>query len=806
MKIYSALFAAMIVFSVNVVAQNHNAGSIVGTVLIDSTKKPLEFVNVVVFNQSDSSLVTGAVTDNKGNYEIPNIPFGGYFIKYSLLGYEEKQSHNFIIDAERREIDFGKIYLKETPLKMGEVTVTTQQMILTTSIDRKVYNVQQDILSKTGSASDLLQNIPSVQVDIDGTVSLRGSENVLILLNGKPSPLMGKNRAEVLQQMPASSIERIEVITNPSAKFKPDGTSGIINIVLKKDAATGLNGSVGANAGNHDRYNGNINLNYNPGRYNIFGSYSIRQDERNSFTIDRRKLYDSTSQFSGYHNEDGSSYSRPLSHVVVLGMDYRLDAANSFGLSGNYRYRGFTRTETSTKVTKDANDVTTEDYDRLRYDPEYEKESGGNAYFQHNFDGEDHKLRAEFNASHQPELEDNHYTDVFRFPATSLLYDNMRIYQNEDQKQLTIDYSNRLSEHSALEAGYAGDFNKRDMDYTGTYFDTNQQLFVTDIQKTNHFIYDETIHALYATYENSIGSFSFLGGLRLEQSFIDANLVSRDSIITNNYMKLYPTIHLSYKISPLVELQLNYSRRANRPEGDDLNPFPEYQDPRNVRAGNPRLIPELIHSVEFGFQWQNDNLTIVPSLFYRNKYNGFTRITRAINDTTLFTTEENLATDKSMGFEFVASGNIGNTFSANLSTNAFYEQIDATNLGFNGNKSTVTWSGNLNCNLNLATATMIQINSNYRSSRLTPQGEFKPSFVMNLGVRQDLFDDKLSLILTVSDIWKTLKREMNLNTTWLNQSTVNNRDTRIVYFGVTYHFGQPAKKSKEKSLQYDNGL
>jgi outer membrane receptor protein involved in Fe transport len=806
MKICLSLFSALILISVNLVAQNHSSRSVVGTVLIESTKKPLEFVNVVVLNQSDSTLVTGAVTDDKGKFEIDNVPIGIYFIKYSLLGYEEKQSDDFSIEPKQSEMDFGKIYLKETALNVGDVTVTSQRMTFTNSIDRKVYNVQQDILSKTGSASELLQNIPSVQVDIDGTVSLRGSENVLILLNGKPSPLMGKSRAEVLQQMPASSIERIEVITNPSAKYKPDGTSGIINIVLKKDVGTGLNGTVSVNAGNHDRYNASVNLNYNPGRYNIFGSYSIRQDERNSFTTDRESIIDTTNrQISGHHNEDGKSYSRPLSHVVALGLDYHVDGSNSFGASGHYRYRSFTRTET-TAIMDDSSGSTAKDYDHLRYDPEYEKEIGGTTYFQHNFDGEDHKLRAEFNISHQPELEDNHYIDIYRFPSTSPQYYNMRIYQGDDQKQFTIDYSKRLSENSTFEAGYAGDFNKRDMDFYSEMSNASTQPFVLDTIKTNHFIYNETIHALYATYENSFGQFGFLGGLRVEQSIIDANLVSRDSVITNDYMKLYPTLHLSYKISSLLELQLNYSRRANRPEGDDLNPFPEYQNLRNIRAGNPRLLPEFIHSIEFGVQWQNDNLTIVPSVFYRNKYNGFTRVTKFLNDTTLLTTQENLAADKSAGFELVVSGNIGNTFSANLSTNAFYEQIDASNLGFSGNKSTVTWSGNLNCNLNLATATMIQVNSTYRSSRLTPQGEFKPSFVMNIGARQDLFNDKFSLVLTVSDIWKTLKREINLDTPWLIQNTINNRDTRIIYLGMTYHFGNPAKKSREKSLQYDNGL
>ena len=454
----------------------------------------------------------------------------------------------------------------------------------------------------------------------------------------------------------------------------------------------------------------------------------------------------------------------------------------------------------------DASGLPTQTYDRLRYDPEYENEGGGNIYFQHDFDGEDHKLRVEFNISQQPEQEDNHYTDVYRLPVTPSAYDNMRIYQNDNQKQLTIDYSDKLSEHSTFEAGYAGDFNNRDMNYLGTYIDPIQQQLVADLTKTTHFTYDETIHALYATYENSIGSLTYLGGVRTEQSFINANLISRDSIITNNYFEFYPTLHLSYKISPLLELQLNYSRRANRPEGDDLNPFPEYQDPHNLRAGNPRLLPEFIHSVELGIQYQTDFLTIVPSLFYRNKYNGFTRVTTILNDTTLLTTQQNLASDQSAGFEFIFSGNIGNTFSVNCGANVFYEQIDATNLGFSGTKSAVSWSGNLNCNLNLATATMFQLNTNYRSLRLTPQGEFKPSFVMNLGVRQDFLEDMFSFVMTVSDILKTLNREINLDTPVLLENTITNRDTQIIYIGLTYHFGTPAKKSKDKSLQYDNGL
>jgi len=805
MKNSCILVGSVLFFSTILLAQGRDGGTVSGVVKADSTNRPLEFVNVVLLNQADSAIVTGAVSDSKGRFEIDNIPVGEYFLTYSLLGYKEKQSSNFKIGSKQAVLNVGTISLTETALSLGGVTVTSQRVTFNNAIDRKVFNVQQDIMSKTGSASDLLQNIPSVQVDIDGTVSLRGSTNVLILINGKPSPLMGKSRAEVLQQMPSSSIERIEVITNPSAKFKPDGTSGIINIVMKKEVNTGLNGNVSANGGDRSRYNVNVNANYNPGAFNVFGSYSLRQDDRNNFTTDTREQRDLATNAPSYYKEDGRSSSRPLSHVVTLGLDYHLDDLNGFGLSGNYHYRGFTRDDASTKILTN-NSIVTNDYDRRRIDYEYEKEAGLNAYFQHNFQGEDHKLRFEFNAAQSPEQEDNHYTNVYRIPASPLQYDNTLIKQEDQKKQLSIDYTNRLAEKSTLEGGYAGEFNKTDMDFYGEYFDPNQQKFIKDTERTNRFIYNEAIHALYGTYENSFGSFSILGGLRAEQAFIKSDLVTRDSIISNDYFNLYPTLHLAYKFSEAAELQLNYSRRANRPEGDDLNPFPEYQDPRNIRSGNPRLKPEFIHSIEFGCQLQNDNITVVPSIFYRNKYNGFTSVTKALNDSTLLNTRENLSSDQSAGFELVVAGNVGNLFNANVSANAFYEEIDASNLGFGNRKSTVTWNGTLSCNVNLSKATMIQINSNYRSSRLTPQGEYRPSFVLNMGFRQDLFDEKVSLILTISDLLKTLNRKTQLNTSWLTQNVVNNRDSRIVYFGLTYRFGTPAKKSKEKSLQYDNGL
>lgn len=784
-------------------AQVSNTGTVSGIVKMDPTGNPLEFVNVALNRYADSAAVTGTITDSKGRFSIGNIPLGEYYLKCSMVGYVEKKTPKFIIDSQRQMFDAGIILLKESAVKFDEVTVTSQKLLFSNSIDRKVYNVQQDILSKTGSVSDLLQNIPSIQVDVEGTVSLRGSSNVQILIDGKPSPLLSSGSADLLQQIPASSVDKIEVITNPSAKFKPDGTSGIINIVLKKDSNMGVNGIIGASYGNSSRYNINASGNYKNNGLNIYGTYSYRKDERNSYSSETRQQYDPTTNLISYYDQNSHAFARPYSHFLTLGLDYRLDEQNIFGISGNLRRRGYTSTDTATYVFRDNLKLVTSNYDRRRIDYDQTPVISGTAYWQHNFQGEDHKLRIEFNASHLFDEEDNHYTNIFYFPITQPTYDNRLINQFNDKATATIDYHFKIDSTSVLELGYDGTFNKDDYPFTGNYYDAIQQVYVNDEEKTNHYIYHGNIHALYATYETSLGAFGFLCGLRMEQAFILSDLLTKNISVSNNYFKVYPTLHLAYKFNELNEILLNYSLRVNRPSGGDLNPFPEYQNPRNLRAGNPQLKPEFIHSIELGYQFQNDYLTIIPSIFYRNRINGFTSITTALNDSTLLTTQENLLNDSSGGLEMTLTTNLWNIFNINMSANVYYKEIDASNLGYSSKKSSVSWSGNLNCNVNLFKGTMIQINSNYQSARLTPQGETQASYIFNLGFRQDLFNEKVSLVATISDVFQTMKRKTELNTNYLIQNTIMSRDSRVIFVGLTYHFGSPSKKYKDKSLGYD---
>ena len=800
--IAGALFFSMLVLSrVRGLAQE--SGSLVTGIVIEKlSKQPIEFATIQLLHPKDSTIIKTSVTDRKGKFLLDKISKGNFILVCSFIGYE-KIIMPVTVNQLRENV--GSIEISILSKNMNEVVVISRKSLLNTSIDRKVYNVTQDIMAQSGSASDVLKNIPSVEVDIDGLVTLRGSSDVMILINGRPSPLMGKTRAEVLQQLPANSIERIEVITNPSARYKPDGTSGIINIVMKKSLKGGLNGSAIANAGNKDRYNGSMSFNYKPGKLNLFTNYSIRQDRRIRLNNVNREYLDASGNTQSFYHESSQSPARPVSNLVTLGADYNLNEHNSVGISGNYHDRDQVKHDVAEKFFYDKNHLLTINYNRLRYDPEFEKEKDAKLYWQHNFPKEDHELRIEFNTSGSHEVEDNHYTNVYRFPLMPSVFDNTLIKQDNKQQEITADYTNPLSEDSKLEAGYNGSFNHTDMNFFGEYFDTIQRKFMKDIIKSNRFKYNESIQAVYATYQHSSGVFGYETGLRFEQALINSHLVTKDSSIKNQYFKVYPTLHFSYKLKN-GELQLNYSKRVHRAEGDDLNPFPEYQDPRNLRAGNPKLLPEIIHSIEFGYKLQNNHFTFVPGLYYRYKLNGFTTVTLPVNDTVLLTTQQNLSNDKSTGLEFILSVKAGKFLTANLSSNFFYNQIDASDLGYSNKKSIVSMSNNFNVTATITKTTMWQISSNYRSARLTPQGKVFGSFVFNTGLRQDLFKKKLSVTLAASDLFNSLKQKSELNTVYLKQIVIGRRDARIIYLGISYRFGKMVKKQSEEKFQFDNNL
>lgn len=803
-SILSAVIFLVVVLSNGILFAQMKTYGISGTALEDSTNKPLQYVNVAVMKSTDSGVVTGCSSNEKGYFQCKGIPAGEYYLALRLLGYKAYQTRPFVLDEKHAHLNTGELHLIPTEVRLDEVIVEGERSLYTASIDRKTYNVGKDIMSQAGSASDVLQNVPSVQVDIDGNVTLRGS-SAMIMINGRTSPLMDRNSATVLQQMPASSIEKIEIITNPSAKFKPDGTAGIINIVLKKDVRLGMNGSVAVNAGSSDRYNGNVRLNYNDGGLNVYGSYSLRRDYRSRFNSDDRSQVDSAGSAS-FFDGDLTSTGRPLAHIGALGAEYQFTEADLYGVSGNIFSNSVVRYDIANNLYSDSTHTPFSRYQRFRRSDNPYSEYEYKTFYEHAFTGEEHKLRIELTGSFAPENESNLYHNVYSIPAGMDSYDNANIPETEHNTQVTVEYSRPVGEGGRIEAGYDGEFTSDEISNRVENLDETLQSFVVDTGKTNSFLFNESRNSVYATFRQTFGGMGVLAGLRGEHVSLKSDLLTLGTIVPNSYDGVYPSLHLAYTLSQFTELQLSYSKRTRRPDAGDLNPFAEYRDPHNISIGNPKLLPEFVHSVECGVHYFSDRFSLLPELFYRYTYNRMTTVTTVVSDTMLVSTRQNLSSDQAAGVELVASGDAGEYLTAHLNTSAYINTIDASNLGYSSNKSVFTLSSALTLDVKFGPATRIQISSNYNSARLTPQGEISPSYSCNLGFRRLFLDDKLTFVFTISDIFKTLKRETVLTSAALNETTVNRRDARVFYLGFNYRFGVQPRKAREEQMKYDDGL
>lgn len=680
--------------------------------------------------------------------------------------------------------------------------VTARRSTYVQTIDKKIFNVGSDIASTSGAASDLLQNVPSLQVDIEGNVALRGNENVQVLIDGKPSVMMrGANRGTVLQQIPASSIERIEVITNPSAQFKPDGTSGIINLILKKNRSAGLDGSVQANVGNGGRYNGGVSLGWTTAKFGINGSYGYRADRRDRWTDNDRTLTDAATGNKTHIVQNTVSKAPSRSHIGSLGVQWRPTAKDAFEVSGNYTSMTFPRTEDN-RMLQQNESVTEKEYVRHRFDNERQQEAEGAAAYTHTF-GEGHTLSLDYTYAMQDEVENNHYTNSYTVPADPESFDNTLIKQRNYENLARLLYTNHINRRNTIVMGYEAELDKSDMRYLAE--DLIADSWVKNTDRSNDFLFNEQVHSLYATWEHSFDRFALMAGVRGEQSYIKSNLLTLSQIVRDNYFMFYPSLHTSYKVGANSEFQLNYSLRVNRPEGSDLNPFPEYQDPYNLRSGNPYLKPEKIHSAELGWQYKRGATTLILTPYYRYTFNKMTRIVRAMEDGVMLATKENMSSSSAAGAEAILNSALGSWCNFNINSNIYYNTIDASELGYPATRSAVAWYVAANVNFTLAHNLMLQLNTRYNSSELTPQGKRQGTYILNLGAKYDLPKQNFSFTATCSDLFDSYKSVIVIDTPTIWQRLERRRTPRTFYLGVSYRFGHNGKRHQNE-IQYDESL
>jgi outer membrane receptor protein involved in Fe transport len=791
--------------SLGVSAEPSSGRSVTGTAFATHPEHPLALAAVQLLKKEDASAVQVTTTDSQGRFVFEKVPAGNYVVEIQGAGLAQHASLPVNVDPQQPPLDLGRVELGEESVVLEKIDVKAKQEAFLNSVDRKVYNIGKEIQSSTGSASDLLQNVPSVQVDVDGNVSLRGNDSVLILVDGKPSTLMSaKNRADALAQIPGDSIESIEVITNPSAKYKPDGTAGIINLVRSHKQSPGFSGAVRASVGDDRRANTGVTASYHRGNLNVFGSINLRKDNRQRRSEEIRRHLDAASQAEVTTRQTTKEYLPPLSRLFELGFDYKVTEDDKIGAEFIFNERTFFRTSTVASHSDTPTSGVTSDYQRQRADHEWQKTTGLTTTYEHSFAEPGREIKFELKRERHWEHEDNHYTNRYAFPVAPPSYDDTLLQPLEINTELSADYTHPFVNGGKLEAGYAGETNHDDTDFRADFVDPVSGLPVNDPLRSNQFQYRDSLQALYATFGKSLGKIGLLAGLRLEHSQVESDQLTVHLRDAYAYTRLHPTLHLSYELSDTSQLQLNYSHRVHRPEGEDLNPFPEYQDPFNLRAGNPKLRPEETHSIETGYQYRKDETTYLTTLYFRQTSSAFTTVTRYINSTTLLTTQENLASNRAGGLEVAATRTLGSRSTLNFSSNAYWSEVDASNLGYNGRRSALGWESKLNLDTKVTPVDLAQLNFNYRSKRLTAQGYRLPTFVANLGVRHDLKGKNLSLVFTVSDLFNSFKERTVIDTPGLHDEVTRRRNSRIFYAGFIYNFGKSSKKAKMDAFKVDD--
>jgi outer membrane receptor protein involved in Fe transport len=754
-----------------------------GIVLENESSEPLEGATVALYNENDTTIINGAVTNVEGVFELRKIPKGRYDLIISFIGFVPETISGINL---YEDVNLGIIKLQATDILMDAVTVTGDKSILTNTLEKKIYKVEEDILSRSGTASDIFQNIPSVSVEIDGNVTLRNSSNITFFINGRPSGILRRNPAAMLEQIPASSIERIEIITNPSAKYRPDGIGGIINIVMKKEIGEGFNGLIGANVGTENRYNGNISLNYGSGDVKFFSSYGIRHSEGTILYNDKRIYKELISHnTNSTYDESGNSKINALSHTLSAGMNYSFDDYNSFEISGNYFLANSFHSGTSDINSFDSVQNLSYSFTDNQTNDEFESEGDASLIFEHKFgENEDHNLTFEAVYSAYNESEDLKFNQVYTYPGNNPETSSNLIEKDGHQEEMTLDYLLPIGENSEFEGGYAGEFIFDDIRYTG---DTS----------CTKFLFDQEIHALYATYVQSIESFSFKAGLRAELTNINSHVkLPSETLVPNDYFKLFPTLHIGYDLDEYNKFLLSYSKRLNRPDADELNPNPEFSDPRNAEAGNPHLNPEQIHSLELGYQHTEEEETFTSTIYYRYRYDAFTNIEKNISDSIVLSTIANLNTQSFWGAEGVFSGKVADWCDYDLTGNVYYTTIDASNLGYTSDKASV--SGNVKGYFlfQFLKSTALQLNAFYYFPVITPQGKRSPYFYVNLALKQNLFNNRFSLVVSATDVFHTFKRRRTINSFEFDGTSILKRKMPVVYLVINWNFNNFEEEEK----------
>lgn len=818
MKIFSIISVLIFVgISFSVKAQPGGQGqdqefSITGVIKDSISGQALEYASVALFRVKDSTLVNGAITNEKGAFTMRQQGAGKFFLRITFIGYGEQVWGPFMRKPGGEAlIDLGEILISPSAATLRGVEIIAEKPLIEMTLDKRVVNVEQNLNTSGGTALDVLRQVPSIDVDYEGVVSLRGSSNVTILIDGRPSTLTGSDRKAVLEQISASSIETIEIITNPSAKYDPDGMTGIINIVLKKKKGQGLNGMFSVNVGTREKYNGSMSLSYSTDKFSIFGSldYGDRlrsmdgESHRETFALTNNRFIDQS--FIGNHHS--------LSKSGKIGFDYAINNKNTISFTAGANLRNGDDIEHIGTTNSDSTSVANLFYYNTGLEFDNRNSFDYNLNYRKRFKKPTQELMVDFSFSNGNSKDSASQRTEYFLPdeVTPNGEDALmrRTFGNTINRVFTgkADYTYPINDSTKLELGIQSIFRTLDNDNSVLYFDYVSGNWQNDTSESNHFIFEEQVHSAYFNLSANRGRFGFSFGSRFEQASTTSALADKDEEFDNSYFSWFPTAAISYKISKQQEFQISYSKRINRPDFHSLNPYIDYANYPTIRGGNPFLDPEYIHSVELGYAFYSKKVTLMPSVFYKRVNDVITRYRKMLNDSVAFMTLENFASATSYGVEFIFTYNPAKWWKMSGSTSAYLIKIDGSNIETEITGDAWGYDAKVNNNITLPYKIEMQLSGFYNGPGFTGQGYRKSFFSSEIAFKKDFLQNRLALSLRVSDIFNSMKFGMDSEDDYGRFEMLRRPEGRVFWFGITYKLkGNYKPKERKRSGEGgDNG-
>ena len=791
-------------------SQSQQKVTLTGTVLDSETGDPLEYATLVLQSIENPDKLSGGITDFDGKFNVETSP-GNYNASIEYIGYK---TYVFEQKSFKESINLGTVKLSISAAQLNEVEVVGEKTTVEIRLDKKIYNIGKDLTTSGATISDALSNVPSVSVDVEGAISLRGNENVRILINGKPSALAGFGSTDALNQLPADAIEKVEVITSPSARYDAEGTAGILNIILKKEKTLGFNGSVNMNIGYPTTGGITVNANLRTEKFNLFNTtgYRYRDAPGNAF-------FDNTFATGSFDRifEDRLFSREDKSFNTNLGLEYFINDKSS--ITGSVFYRTSKDNDLTENTNQRFNDgVVMSNTFREEIEDQDEDNYQFSLNYSNKFNDEGHILTADFQYSNEDEITTSIIEENQTLPAQELVALENVFEDNTEREYLAqVDYVLPVGD-AQFEAGYRGTFNEDVTDYVLDSLDQASNTFVINEDLTNKFTYNINVNALYTQYGNKIGKFSYLAGLRLETTQligqVDSEFDSSEleeqlgvDVALNfdeTFVGLFPTINLIYELKEegRENISIGYNRRINRPRGRFINPFPSRSSRTNIFQGNPDLDPAFSNTMDVGYLRRWDDLTLTSSVYYQRETGAFERIQESTGQTTtdgidiIRSIPINLSTEQRYGAELGFLYNPKKWLRLNGSFNFFQFNTEGIFNGVDFGASNTSWFSRFSSKVTLPEKIEWQTNAFYSGPSQNAQTENQGIFSLNLAFSKDILKENGTLSFNVSDLFNSRKRRSFTETEAFTSRSEFQFRQRSITFAFIYRFNQPKKQEK----------